>query len=268
MHFWAVMGHLLGVRDEYNMCLFPLKVVELICQFMLRYIFIPLLQIETPLFKEMVTALLAGMADFMPHMTYDIQMFTVKRVIGVPGYQFDLDLSKEIICPPMFTTAELRELHQCWVKSPGYEHFDITIAAGVPLIEIYRGCREALPVEQRDIAVTLDNMDNTRNVMGNYRATDVDAFNDNKSLRDFLALDPADRIDITYTDNNLDWRHYLSDKKFYELSAKDQFIVRWRSRLMKFYANGLSRYLFESGLSVVLFMIKKFCESKKARIAA
>jgi hypothetical protein len=28
IHFWAVIGSLLGVKDEFNMCLYPLKVVE------------------------------------------------------------------------------------------------------------------------------------------------------------------------------------------------------------------------------------------------
>lgn len=266
VHFWAVMGHLLGVHDAYNMCLFPLKVVELICQFMLRYIFIPLLQIETPLFKEMVSALLDGMSSFMPHMTYDIQMFTVKRVIGVPGYQFDVDLSKEVLCPSFFTVDELREFHQHFAKIPGYQHFDVSISEGVPLIEIDRGCREIYPVADRDISDSLDNMDNNRNVMGKYRCTDLDVMDEKSSLHTFLGLDPADRINITYTDNNVDWREYLNDKKFFELSAHDQFIVRWRCRLMKFYSHSISRYLFESGLSVVLFMIKTFAESKKAQI--
>lgn len=29
VHFWAVIGSMLGVKDEFNMCLFPLDVVEM-----------------------------------------------------------------------------------------------------------------------------------------------------------------------------------------------------------------------------------------------
>ena len=28
VHFWAVIGYMLGIEDQYNMCLFPLEVVE------------------------------------------------------------------------------------------------------------------------------------------------------------------------------------------------------------------------------------------------
>lgn len=28
VHFWAVIGHMLGIKDEFNMCLHPLEVVE------------------------------------------------------------------------------------------------------------------------------------------------------------------------------------------------------------------------------------------------
>lgn len=263
VHFWAVMGHLLGVADEYNMCLYPLKVVEIICKFMLRYIFIPLLQFESPLFKEMVTALLEGLSDFMPHMTYDIQMFTVKRVIGVPGYQFDVDLTKEVLCRPLLTIDDIRELHKFFITIPNYQHFDITFNEGVPLIEIQRAnSGDPYPIDDRDISQTLDNMDNNRNVMGKYRNNSKE-INENPLFK-YLGLHADDHVDIKFTDNNKDWRDYLNDTKFYDLSTKDQFVVRWRCRMMKFYSHNFGRYLCESGLSVVLFIIKKFHESKKA----
>lgn len=28
VHLWAVLGHMLGIKDHYNMCLHPLEVVE------------------------------------------------------------------------------------------------------------------------------------------------------------------------------------------------------------------------------------------------
>lgn len=28
VHFWAVIGYMLGIKDEFNMCLHPLNVVE------------------------------------------------------------------------------------------------------------------------------------------------------------------------------------------------------------------------------------------------
>jgi ER-bound oxygenase mpaB/B'/Rubber oxygenase, catalytic domain len=28
VHLWAVLGHMLGIKEEFNMCLHPLEVVE------------------------------------------------------------------------------------------------------------------------------------------------------------------------------------------------------------------------------------------------
>jgi ER-bound oxygenase mpaB/B'/Rubber oxygenase, catalytic domain len=29
VHFWAVIGYMLGIKDEFNMCLHPIEVVEM-----------------------------------------------------------------------------------------------------------------------------------------------------------------------------------------------------------------------------------------------
>lgn len=263
VHLWAVMCHLLGVRDEYNVCLLPLKVVEIVFQFYMRYIFMPLLQMETPLFKEMVNALLEGMRDFMPHMTYDLQMFTVRQLIGIPGYQYGVDLSKETICKPLFTSDEFILIHKLMCSVPGYEHFKELINEGVPLIDIKRGTRFIHSIDKRNIANQLDNMDSNQNLKGTYRLkTEIQ----HKMLHKYLGLSDDDDVNVRFTDNNVEWCQYLNDAKFYELSKMDQFTVRLRLQMRNMLDTNVGRYLLHTAFTYVLYAIKKFNNSKKGEV--
>uniref|UniRef100_A0A182T9K7 DUF2236 domain-containing protein n=1 Tax=Anopheles maculatus TaxID=74869 RepID=A0A182T9K7_9DIPT len=107
IHFWAVIGFMLGVEDAHNMCLFRLEVVEMICHVVIRYVFIPALQLETQLLRHMMGAIVDAFIPYMPFLSYDSIMFLTRRLIGVPGYQYALDLKKEFICRPLLTKEEL-----------------------------------------------------------------------------------------------------------------------------------------------------------------
>lgn len=254
---------MIGVKEEYNMCLFPLKVVEIICQFIQRYIFIPIIQLETPLFRVMVEAYLEAVSDFLPHMTYDIQMFFVKRVIGVPGYQYDVDLSKEVLCRPLLTIEDMKEVQQTYSQIPGYEHVNVSFTDGVPLLEINRNEHFAIGAvnQQHDITDKLDNMDSNQNIMGKY--TDLNEKNNLSPLHKLLDLSSSDQLNVKFTDINKDWHEYLNDKEFYKLSKHDQLVTKWRSRMVKFYEYNFGRYVLESGLNVVLIMMRRYNDSKK-----
>lgn len=268
VHLWAVMSHLLGVRDEYNMCLLPLKVVEIVCRFYMRYVFMPLLQLETPAFKQMANVLMEGMSDFLPHMTYDLQMFAVRQLIGIPGYQYGVDMSKEVLCRPMFTPAEFAEMHNHLTSVPGYDYYIELMNEGVPLIEIRRGSCANPPLDQRNIADRLDNMDNNQNVVGTYRTKSEKPEKKFKILHKYLGLNDEDEVMVRFTDNNVEWSQYLNDSKFYELSKMDQLTMRVRLQMRNMLDTNVGRYLFHTGLSYVLFTIKKFNNSKKNRVVA
>lgn len=235
IHFWAVMGHMLGVQDQYNMCLHPIETVKIICQMMLRYVFMPLIQLESPQFKIMLHALFAGMSQFLPHMKYDIQMFSVKRVIGVPGYQYNVDLSKEKMCRQLFSEAELTELRQAIFKYSKFELTNFTFADGIPLLEVKHNVVEK-------------NLDNQL---------------DTTTLRSALGLENTSEINITLTSSKIEWVNYLNDSKFYELCHRDQFVIKMRCHMLQIYEYRIGRYLCESVLSLMLFFMKMWQKSKK-----
>lgn len=269
IHFWAVMGHMLGVEDTFNMCLHSIETVSIICQIMLRYIFIPLIQFESPTFRQMVTALFEGMSQFLPHMTYDVQMFTAKRVIGVPGYQYNVDISKECLCRAIFTEPELEDMRQHIFRQTGYEYADMTFGNGIPLVEIRRGSNSAI--------VLMDREDEKLNVGGTWTKMDEEEV-DGKMMNvkgdsthkwaKLLGLDDPKQLVVTVLrpdDNDRDgWTKYLNDSKFGELSKGDQVVVRMGCRFAVWLNYRLGRFILESGLSMMLYFMRKWHKTKMA----
>lgn len=245
VHFWAVIGHMLGVRDEFNMCLFDIETVENICMMLLRYVFIPIIQLETPKFQEMTKALLEGLSAFMPHMSYDIQMFLVKRIIGVPGYQYGVDLSKEKICKQIFSEEELsaaREVVRTIYKNKNdlLKTYEILFHEGIPVIA-------------------------SKNCVLRYKVlNDGDVENDPEHNQ-FIEVGDKKFTWIMRSQHTADWQVYLNDSEFYKLSKWDQFTIRRLCLVLKWCDNSVGKYLVEMGLSVVLFFIRRYYNSKIAR---
>lgn len=125
---------MLGVQDRYNMCLFQTETVELICNILLRYMFVPLIQIETNEFQKMVRALIDGMSTYLPFMTYDVQMFKMRRIAGIPGYQYNADRSKELLCRSMFCQDELNQMKEMVKICHGSEISNFQFLTDVPIL--------------------------------------------------------------------------------------------------------------------------------------
>lgn len=238
------MGHMLGVEDQFNMCLFTIETVEHICMIMLRYIFLPLIQLETPKFKEMMNALLKGLSPFLPHMTYDFQMFNVKRVIGVPGYQYNVDLSKEKISRQLFSMNEMNEVKKIVTALHAENNVLLKIDSiifndGIPILEPNNTIRIKLPSEEK---------------------VDNETFND-----DSMEVGDKRCSWIMRSKDDGDWKTYLNDSKFHTLSKTDKFLIRWRCFLLQCYENVVGRYFCEMSLSAILYIMRRYYEAKIVR---
>lgn len=232
---------MLGVDDEYNMCLFDIETVENICLIMLRYVFIPIVQLETPKFQKMTKALIEGLSPLMPHMSYENQMFMVKRIIGVPGYQYNVDLSKEKIIGNVFTKAELtasKELLKMMFndKQELLKAYDILFDDddGIPI------------VTTKAHSVLIDITEGK------------DSVNKNDSVSD-ECVEIGDRkfYWIMRSKGVDDWKIHLHDTEFSKLSIWDQITVRWLCFVCKINRYTVGRYLSEVGLNALLFFIRR-----------
>ncbi|XP_037044901.1 uncharacterized protein LOC119080606 [Bradysia coprophila] len=234
-HFWAVIGHMLGVEDHFNMCLFSLETIEHICSILIRYFFIPVIQLETVKFKEMTNVLLNGLSPFMPHMSYDIQLFLVKRIIGVPGHQYGVDVSKEVICRSIFSADEL-DMARKVVRSMHRENSHY-----LQMYEIF--FNDGIPVAGQS------NLKSVKSSVKSEHGNSIEIYGKTFHW-------------IMKSNDGAEWREYLNDAAFYALSKRDQLMVRWICFLFWCYGNlRLAKYVCEWGMNLILFLMQRFDKS-------
>lgn len=92
-HYWRTLGFLLGIEDRFNICsetldetLGRLKAVR---EDILRISFVDL----KPKHEEYLRIALKGMQGYEPWLNIEATIFTVKRLLGVPGYNYFEDES-------------------------------------------------------------------------------------------------------------------------------------------------------------------------------
>lgn len=209
---------------------------------MLRYVFVPLVQLETPEFRRMVQALFDGMDEFLPFMRYDLQLFHVRRICGVPGYQYDVDMSREQLCRQLFTAAEALQLRQRLAKhAPGSVYGELIFGSDVPLIDVQKA-RLKVPTPARDC--------------GAVASTGL-----HMMLMPILRLDDPSELCVRIVCTN-EWSKCLNGSKFNDLSKRDQYLVRFRILLTRLYGEWrLIRLILEALLTVALGFMEKWQRS-------
>jgi hypothetical protein len=200
----------------------------------IRYTFLPLLQLQTPIFEKLAKAVVDGLFAYAMFPTYESRLFLAKRLVGIPGYQFKLDDSKEHFIRQIFTQEELKILKEKFQNVPGFE---------------YR--KNFMGDEKIRI------LDIERNKEENYREIrDEKVDEDFKHLINLLNLKNSSELKIIDLDDAA-YKKHLSDKKFHELSFKDRMLVRMNLDFMRRHQNKFIKPLHEAGVSVVLYIMKK-----------
>lgn len=221
--FWAVICAMLGVKDEYNMCLHPLPVVEMICEICRRYIFLQILQLETPMFNLMARAFYDGQSKFLPLMSFDSMMFLNKRTAGLPGYQYQVDVNRETVCKQIFTVKELEMIHKHYSAQEGYQYMkDFIIDNKIRLLKLRR----------RDSNKNIIDEKYTQKIEFAKEAKQVDEKNI-QALLQVLELDTPDDLQLTVIESDADWIKHLNDREFNKLSNTDQMLVKMRIQAFK-----------------------------------
>jgi ER-bound oxygenase mpaB/B'/Rubber oxygenase, catalytic domain len=245
IHFWAVIGHALGIEDKYNMCLFSNEVVTQICEIFRRYMFIPLLQVEQPLFKTMAGALVDGYSDYLPMMNYTVLLFLARKFAGIPGYQLDDPVPKETICKSLFTSEELASIRGSMSKHLGeYYTKDICFTEMIPLIEI-QSIKASQNSKGSEIYRQLNELD-----------CEYDEDSVEYRLGKYLELKSDEKVSIQYVNEN-NWSEFLGDAKWKVLGRFDQMAILLRSKMFKNHDKQFFRYLHEASLSAILYVMRK-----------
>ena len=104
-HFWRVIGHLHGIKDEFNVCCSTFEETKEKLQVIQNEFLLPQLSNPSEAFQEYSKYIISGAQCFDILDYYEPIIFMMKRLIGVTGYHY---LESEI--PPNFDRNNLKYL--------------------------------------------------------------------------------------------------------------------------------------------------------------
>jgi hypothetical protein len=79
-----------------------------------------MIQVETSTTVKLRRVFLRGFANYLPFTSYDSSMFMLKRLTGVPGYQYKV--KNEFLQPQIFTAEEILKISTEYETRIGHEY--------------------------------------------------------------------------------------------------------------------------------------------------
>lgn len=247
--------------------LINLRLLEIffsICRILIRYAFIPFLQYETPTFEKLGTAFVEGMSAFIPFMTFQSRLFLVRRIAGVPGYQYNVDMSKEILQRQIFTQDELQMIVERFQMVPGHEYRrHLVFDEKIRLLNIRRMKKNP---QTLSIATDFERCQNPSNITNASDAFSIDNDVSNiecrKHLMEFLGLQHPKELQIIDVDEQC-IAMYQNDWKFHELGKRDQWRVNMVLGRIKQLEKPWTKFLRESAVSINIYRMKRFVKNAR-----
>lgn len=126
VHFWRVIGYMIGIHDRYNLCTDSLDTtVERMTQVQ-EHILKPALIAPSENFEKMGKALIEGLWCFNPFLDYDAFLFMTARLTGLPGYHYWTEEHPSSGCKTKYDSFSrysrfilyyLLLVHEVWIKA-------------------------------------------------------------------------------------------------------------------------------------------------------
>lgn len=91
VHFFRVIGHLTGIKDEYSVCCETLEETLERLEVVRTEFLKPALENPPSEFQDMTKYVATGMWCFNPRDSHDVIQFTIRRLCGVPNYCYTED---------------------------------------------------------------------------------------------------------------------------------------------------------------------------------
>jgi hypothetical protein len=89
IHFWRVMGYMLGIKDEYNLCTDNLESTTCRVQTVLQVFLMPILSNPTPDFIHMTKVIIDGFWCVETSLRYESVMFFTRRLANVRYFHYN-----------------------------------------------------------------------------------------------------------------------------------------------------------------------------------
>jgi ER-bound oxygenase mpaB/B'/Rubber oxygenase, catalytic domain len=95
-HLWRVLGYLIGIKDEFNVCGETVGETQSRLEAMREDMFVPALQFPCPEYDSYTKTAARGLWHSDPTLHYNSMMWMMRRALKVPGYYyFDSEASGE-----------------------------------------------------------------------------------------------------------------------------------------------------------------------------
>lgn len=183
----------------------------------------------------------------MPFVTFESRLFLVKRMAGVPGYQYDIKIPIDYYQKEVFNADEHQKLNEHFQTTPGHE--------STPHLSL-GGKMYLLNIKKLDETKTA--IDKLKDENDNVSSDWLNA--DKKKFLEFLGLNYPSELEIVEVDERFIGM-YMNDRRFHELSYKDQRRVKTAIRANNQFANRFSRLIQEATISVHIFFMERFVKN-------
>ncbi|XP_046658854.1 uncharacterized protein LOC124353082 isoform X2 [Homalodisca vitripennis] len=105
LHFWRVIGHLLGIKEQYNLCQGDVETTRAACQAMLDRVFNVGLRQPSADFQHMSRALLEGMWALVPFINPEAFLSFTLLLCGIDTFQLSKFYSRTLFHLQVFVQA-------------------------------------------------------------------------------------------------------------------------------------------------------------------
>lgn len=179
----------------------------------------------------------------MPFVSFESRLFMVKRIAGVPGYQYDIKVPIDYYQKEVFNAEELKQLNEHFETIPGHESTrHLSLGGKMYLLNV------------KKLIVSNNLTDENENISPDWLGADKNSF------LEFLGLNYPSELEIVEVDERFIGM-YMNDRKFHELSYNDQRKVKASIRVNNQFANRFAKLIQEAIVSVHIFLMKRFVKN-------
>lgn len=111
VHFWRVIGHMIGIQDRYNLCTSSWHTTRLRLELVLGEIYKPAMERVPARFVDMATALINGLWCFNPFLTAESFLYFTKILCDCDGYVYLGSDLRQLNSASDVASAKISQMH-------------------------------------------------------------------------------------------------------------------------------------------------------------
>lgn len=183
-------------------------------------------------------AFVEGMSHYIPFSSFESRLFLARRLAGVPGYQYDVDISREGLYKQIFSASEIELFKQKFQSTTGNEY------------------RKHFVFDEKIYLLKV----NSNPILENSQGSKIEECSkwrgDKKFLSTLLDLKPTQMLVMSHVDETM-LSKYLNGDNLHELSKRDILKVQFEIAVVKLMRFRLFRLAVETYMRVSYFFMNR-----------